>query len=64
MSERFYRVMLAHQRIDRALNDARQRRWVSSLELVRLKKLKLRAKDLMHRLMHTAQPVTARTAQS
>ena len=29
MSERFYRVMLAHQRIDRALNDARQRRWVS-----------------------------------
>ena len=55
MSDRLYRVMLTHQRIDRALDDARQRRSVSSLELVRLKKLKLRAKDLMHRLTRTRQ---------
>jgi len=56
MSDRLYRVMLAHQRIHQALDEARRRRSTSSFELARLKKLKLRAKDLMHRLMRTAQP--------
>lgn len=55
MSDRLYRVMLAHQRIHQALDNARRRRSTSSLELARLKKLKLRAKDILHRMKLTPQ---------
>lgn len=55
MSDRLYRVMLVHQKIHRAIEDSRRARSPDALELVRLKKLKLRAKDIMHRLMRTPQ---------
>ena len=50
MSDRLYRLMLAHQRIDDQLRREQQRRGASPFLLMRLKKLKLRAKDLMQRL--------------
>lgn len=50
MSKRLYRLMLAHQRIDEQLRREQRRRGASPFVLMRLKKLKLRAKDLMQRL--------------
>jgi uncharacterized protein len=50
MSNRLYRLMLAHQRIDETLRREQCRRGVSPFAIIRLKKLKLRAKDLIHRL--------------
>lgn len=50
MSNRLYRLMLTHQRIDETLRREQVRRDVSPLALIRLKKLKLRAKDLIARL--------------
>ena len=55
MSNRIYRLMLAHQRIDEALRREQRRRGASPFELIRLKKLKLRAKDLMRRLAQIPQ---------
>lgn len=50
MSSRLFRLMLAHQRIDDALRVEQRRRFPDPFEMSRLKKLKLRAKDLIHRL--------------
>ena len=49
MHSRLYRLLEAHQRIDRQLRLEQQRRWKDSFRILRLKKLKLRAKDLIHR---------------
>lgn len=50
MPPRLYRLIEAHQRIDAALRAEQKRRWPDGFRLLRLKKLKLRAKDLIHRL--------------
>ena len=50
MFNRLYRLMLAHQRIDEQLRREQRRRGASPFLVMRLKKLKLRAKDLIHRL--------------
>lgn len=55
MSDRHYRLMLAHQRIDEQLRREQRRRGASPFLLMRLKKLKLRAKDLMQRLSRSPQ---------
>ena len=55
MSDRLFRLMLAHQRIDEELRREQCRRGVSPFTLMRLKKLKLRAKDLMLRLKRAPQ---------
>jgi len=48
--------MLAHQRIDEQLHREQRRRSASPFVLMRLKKLKLRAKDLMQRLSRPQSP--------
>ena len=50
MSDRLYRLMLAHQRIDEALRREQRRRGVSPFVLIRLKRMKLRAKDMIAQL--------------
>lgn len=50
MSDRLYRLMLTHQRIDDALRLEQRRPAASPFALMRLKKMKLRAKDLIQRL--------------
>ena len=56
MSDRLYRLMLAHQRIDDQLRREQRRRGSSPFLVMRLKKLKLRAKDLIQRLARSRQP--------
>ncbi len=53
MSARLYRLTELHQRIDTALRDEQRRRLPDVLQLMRLKRLKLRAKDLIARLSLT-----------
>lgn len=55
MTARLYRLNEMHQRIDAALRAAMKRRSSDTLELTRLKKMKLRVKDLMHRLARQTQ---------
>ena len=50
MLNRLYRLMQTHQRIDEQLRREQNRRGASPFLVMRLKKLKLRAKDLIHRL--------------
>ncbi len=50
MTKRMYRLTEAHSRIDTALRAEQRRRVPNSLRLLMLKRLKLRAKDLIHRL--------------
>jgi hypothetical protein len=54
MHPRLYRLIEVHQRIDRALESERRRRWQDPFKIIRLKKLKLRIKDLISRF--TRQP--------
>ena len=56
MFNRLYRLMLAHQRIDEQLRREQSRRGASPFLVMRLKKLKLRAKDLMQRLSQSRRP--------
>lgn len=55
MTNRLFRLMLKHQRIDEMLRRAQRSRGVSPFVLIRLKKLKLRAKDLIQRLARAPQ---------
>ena len=55
MSDRLYRLMLAHQRIDEQLRREQRRCGASPFLVMRLKKLKLRAKDLLQRLNRAPQ---------
>ncbi len=50
MSARLFNLTRMHQRIDESLRLAMKRPSVDPLELTRLKKMKLRVKDLIHRL--------------
>ena len=49
MHPRLYRLIETHQRIDSALRLEQKRRIPDSLQIMRLKRLKLRAMDLIHR---------------
>lgn len=50
MSARLFTLTRLHQRIDERLRLAMKRPGADPLELTRLKKMKLRVKDLIHRL--------------
>lgn len=50
MHPRLFRLIETHHRIDRALRSEQKRPLPDGFRLIRLKKLKLRAKDLIHRL--------------
>ena len=54
MNARLYRLLETHQRIDDALRREQRRRWPDRFRIVRLKTLKLRAKDLIHRFTRKA----------
>lgn len=49
MNSRLYTLLEAHQRIDGQLRLEQQRRWKDWFRISRLKKLKLRVKDLIRR---------------
>ena len=53
MHPRLYRVLESHQRIDEKLRREQRRSSPDSLQLVRLKKLKLRIKNMIHRFLRT-----------
>ena len=55
MSDRLYRLLSTHQRIDDALRLEQRRPAASPFALMRLKKMKLRAKDLIQRLSRSPQ---------
>ena len=57
MSDYVFRLMERHQKLDRLLHEARQRRWSGPLEILRLKKLKLAVKE---RLAAAMRPKPAR----
>ena len=50
MHPRLYRLMEKHQRVDTMLKIEQRRRWRDPFRIMQLKKLKLRIKDLIHRL--------------
>jgi len=50
MSDRIFRLLERHQRLDEELRRALARRWADPLEIVRLKKLKLALKDRLSQL--------------
>lgn len=49
MNSRLYTLLEAHQRIDGQLHLEQQRHWKDWFRIARLKKLKLRVKDLIRR---------------
>ena len=49
MHPRLFRLIETHHRIDGALREEQKRPLPDGFRLIRLKKLKLRAKDLIHR---------------
>ena len=51
MSDRMFRLMERHQKLDRLIVEARKRRSADPFELLRLKKLKLAIKDRMAALL-------------
>ena len=56
MTARTFRLTQIHQRIDERLRLETLRRSPDILEITRLKRLKLRAKDALHRLARRAKP--------
>jgi uncharacterized protein len=51
MSDRVFRLLERHQKLDSALTLARSRRWPDPFEIARLKKLKLVLKDRLAGLL-------------
>jgi len=58
MSDRAFRLLERHQKLDEVIRRAQSRRFVDPIEVMRLKKLKLAIKDRIARLLH--QPRIAR----
>jgi len=56
MSDRVFRLLERHQKLDEALRLAQRRRLDDPFEIVRLKKLKLAIKDRMARLLRRPRP--------
>lgn len=52
MSDRYFRMLERHQKLDEAITRAMRRRWADPFEIARLKKLKLAVKDRIARIMH------------
>jgi len=50
MSDRYFRLLERHQKLDERLRLLLRLRWVDPLEVARLKKLKLALKDRLARL--------------
>ena len=53
MSDRLFRIMERHQKLDELLRRAQRRRYADPFEITRLKKLKLSLKDRLARLLRT-----------
>lgn len=51
MSDRVYRLMERHQKLDERLRLLRSLRWPDPFEIARIKKLKLALKDRLARLI-------------
>lgn len=51
MTARTFRLTQIHQRIDERLHMEMRKRSPDTLEISRLKKMKLRAKDALHRML-------------
>lgn len=58
MSDRVFRLLERHQKLDEALRRLQARRWPDPFEIARLKKLKLAVKDRLVRLAR--RPVRSR----
>ena len=56
MTARTFRLTQIHQRIDERLRSETRKRVPDWLEVSRLKKMKLRAKDALYRLAKRAKP--------
>ncbi|MXO95532.1 DUF465 domain-containing protein [Erythrobacter aquimaris] len=56
MTARTYRLTQIHQRIDERLRLELRKRTPDWLEIARLKKMKLRAKDALHSMAKRARP--------
>ena len=56
MTARMYRLTQIHQRIDERLRMELRKRWPDWIELSRLKRMKLRAKDALHRMSRRGTP--------
>jgi uncharacterized protein len=50
MTPRIFKILLIHQRLDGELRREQTRRWPDVPRIQRLKKMKLRVKDLLHSL--------------
>ena len=59
MSDRLFRLMERHQKLDEALRRVQTRRWPDPFEIARLKKLKLAIKDRLARLPASGRRVSA-----
>ena len=51
MSDRYFRLLERHQKLDERLRNLQRRRFADPFELARLKKLKLAIKDRLARLI-------------
>ena len=56
MSDRVFRLMERHQRLDERLRNVQRLRFADPIEIVRLKKLKLAIKDRIARLARGRTP--------
>ena len=54
MTARTFRLTHLHQKIDERLRLEMRKRAPDLLEITRLKRMKLRAKDALHRLLHAS----------
>ena len=50
MSDKVYRLLERHQKLDALLRQVQARRWLDPLETSRIKKLKLAVRDRLSRL--------------
>ncbi len=62
MSDRVFRLMERHQRLDARLHALRSLRWPDPFEIARLKKLKLGLKDGVARALHRHSRQSSQTA--
>lgn len=59
MSDRVFRLLERHQKLDEALRRAQRRRWIDPFEIARIKKLKLVIKDRLGRMVAPRRHVQA-----
>lgn len=52
MSDRLFRLMERHQKLDRMVDVARSHRFADPFQIARLKKMKLALKDRIARVLH------------